>query len=104
MSKDKPQGSAKEFFPARKSLKAFRESAADCKACDLWKRGANLSKPRKPHILRRYPGSPFSWHADAADSAAGADPFRNRCRWGCARQHECAADWVGSGRLPDAQG
>jgi hypothetical protein len=40
MSKNKSQGSAEEFFPARKSLKAFREVAADCKACDLWKRGA----------------------------------------------------------------
>lgn len=38
MSKESPD-SAKEFFPARKSLKAFREAAADCKACDLWKRG-----------------------------------------------------------------
>ena len=39
MSKDKPPGSAEDYFPARKSLKAFREAAADCKACDLWKRG-----------------------------------------------------------------
>jgi uracil-DNA glycosylase len=39
VSKDKSKGSAEEFFPARKSLKAFREAAADCKACDLWKRG-----------------------------------------------------------------
>ena len=39
MSKDKSPDSAEEFFPARKSLKAFREAAADCKACDLWKRG-----------------------------------------------------------------
>ena len=39
MSKDKSQDSAEEFFPARKSLKAFREAATDCKACDLWKRG-----------------------------------------------------------------
>src|SRR5437867_2373718 len=31
--------SAEEFFPERKSLKAFREAAPDCKACDLWKRG-----------------------------------------------------------------
>ena len=38
MSKDKSQSSAGEFFPARKSLKAFREAAADCKACALWKR------------------------------------------------------------------
>ena len=39
MSKDDSETSAKEFFPKRKSLKAFREAAADCKACDLWERG-----------------------------------------------------------------
>ncbi len=39
MGKEQPQDSAAEFFPSRKSLKAFREAAADCKACDLWKRG-----------------------------------------------------------------
>ena len=39
MSKEKPQGSAEEFFPERKSLKAFRDAAADCQACDLWERG-----------------------------------------------------------------
>lgn len=38
MSKDSPENSAREFFPDRKSLKAFREAAADCKACDLWER------------------------------------------------------------------
>ena len=39
MSKDNPDTSAAEFFPERKSLKAFREAAEDCRACDLWKRG-----------------------------------------------------------------
>src|SRR6267143_7189166 len=39
MSKENNQGSAAEFFPQRKSLKAFRDAAADCQACDLWKRG-----------------------------------------------------------------
>src|SRR5437773_4082285 len=39
MTKDKPETSAEEFFPERKSLKAFREAAADCKGCDLWERG-----------------------------------------------------------------
>jgi uracil-DNA glycosylase family protein len=39
MSKDKPEHSAREFFPPQKSLKAYREAAADCKACDLWERG-----------------------------------------------------------------
>src|SRR2546425_2393248 len=39
MSKDKSETTAAEFFPERKSLKAFRDAAADCKACDLWERG-----------------------------------------------------------------
>src|SRR5581483_99915 len=39
MSKDKSETSAKEFFPARKSLKAFRDAEADCKSCDLCERG-----------------------------------------------------------------
>jgi uracil-DNA glycosylase family protein len=39
VSKDQPSDSAAEFFPTRKSIKAFRDAAADCKACDLWKRG-----------------------------------------------------------------
>jgi uracil-DNA glycosylase family protein len=39
VSKDPSPDSAANFFPSRKSLKAFREAAADCKACDLWKRG-----------------------------------------------------------------
>jgi uracil-DNA glycosylase family protein len=39
MSKDKTRGSAEDFFPERKSLKAFREAAADCQGCELWKRG-----------------------------------------------------------------
>ena len=39
MSKDNSETTAAEFFPERKSLKAFRDAAADCKACDLWERG-----------------------------------------------------------------
>ena len=39
MARDKSETSAADFFPERKSLKAFREAAADCKGCDLWKRG-----------------------------------------------------------------
>jgi len=39
MSKDKSESSAENFFPKRKSLKAFRDAAKDCKACDLWERG-----------------------------------------------------------------
>jgi DNA polymerase len=38
MSQDKLQSSAEDFFPERKSLKAFRDAAADCKGCELWKR------------------------------------------------------------------
>ena len=33
------EGSAKEFFPDRLSLSSFKEAAAECKACDLWKLG-----------------------------------------------------------------
>ena len=39
MSKNKLRGSAEDFFPERKSLKAFRDAAGDCKGCELWKRG-----------------------------------------------------------------
>jgi len=39
MSQNKLQSSAEDFFPERKSLKAFRDAAADCKGCELWKRG-----------------------------------------------------------------
>jgi len=38
MSRDKPEISAADFFPKRKSLKAFRDAAAECKGCDLWER------------------------------------------------------------------
>ncbi len=39
MSQNKLQSSAEDFFPKRKSLKAFRDAAADCKGCELWKGG-----------------------------------------------------------------
>ena len=32
-------GSAAEFFPGKLTLPALKDAAADCKACDLWKRG-----------------------------------------------------------------
>lgn len=54
MNKDQPQSSAAEFFPSRKSLKAFRDAAADCKACDLWKRGTQTvfgEGPRRAEVL-----------------------------------------------------
>lgn len=39
MSDETPKDSAEDFFPTKKSLSAFRRAAADCKACDLWRRG-----------------------------------------------------------------
>jgi DNA polymerase len=39
VNKNQSKDSAAEFFPSRKSLKAFRDAAAECKACDLWKCG-----------------------------------------------------------------
>ena len=54
MSKDQPKDSAAEFFPTRKSLKAFRDAAADCKACDLWQRGTQTvfgEGPRGAEVL-----------------------------------------------------
>jgi DNA polymerase len=39
MSREKPETSAADFFPKRKSLKAFRNAAAECKGCNLWERG-----------------------------------------------------------------
>ena len=54
MVKDKLQDSAENFFPERKSLKAFRDAAADCKACDLWKRGTQTvfgEGPRRAEVL-----------------------------------------------------
>jgi DNA polymerase len=37
--KKSEQSSAAKFFPEKSTLPAFREAAADCKACELWKRG-----------------------------------------------------------------
>jgi len=39
MGKGTPDSSAADFFPQRKSLKAFRDAAAGCQGCDLWERG-----------------------------------------------------------------
>ena len=39
MPRKPSQGSAEDFFPDKLSLPALRSAAADCKACDLWKRG-----------------------------------------------------------------
>lgn len=35
----RPTKSASELIPDRPTLKSVRQSAADCQACDLWKRG-----------------------------------------------------------------
>src|SRR6185503_21155285 len=54
VGKDKLPDSAENFFPKRKSLKAFRDAAADCKACDLWKRGTQTvfgAGPRRAEVL-----------------------------------------------------
>src|ERR1051326_4230647 len=39
MPRKSSQGSAKDFFPEKLTLPLLRDAAADCKACDLWKRG-----------------------------------------------------------------
>jgi uracil-DNA glycosylase len=54
VSKDQSSDSAAEFFPTRKSLKAFRDAAADCKACDLWQRGTQTvfgKGPRRAEVF-----------------------------------------------------
>ena len=39
MPRKSSQGSAEDFFPYKLTLPSLREAAADCRACDLWKRG-----------------------------------------------------------------
>jgi uracil-DNA glycosylase len=39
MSRSKSNQSAEDLIPDRPSLPSLREAAADCRACDLWKRG-----------------------------------------------------------------
>jgi uracil-DNA glycosylase family protein len=39
MPRKSSQGSAENFFPEKLTLPSLREAAADCQACDLWKRG-----------------------------------------------------------------
>ena len=93
MSKDKTQGSAEDLFPERKSLKAFREAAADCQGCELWKRGTQTvfgEGARRAEVLfvgeqpgneEDLSGKPFVGPAgrllnDALDEA-GIDPLAN---------------------------
>jgi DNA polymerase len=54
VSKNQSPDSAAEFFPTRKSLRAFRDAAADCQACDLWKRGTQTvfgKGPRRAEVF-----------------------------------------------------
>ena len=39
MARKTSPGSAEEFFPNKLTLPSLRAAAAECKACDLWKRG-----------------------------------------------------------------
>jgi uracil-DNA glycosylase family protein len=39
MPRKTSHGSAEEFFPDKLTLPSLKDAAADCKACDLWKRG-----------------------------------------------------------------
>ncbi|HSS18708.1 MAG TPA: UdgX family uracil-DNA binding protein [Pyrinomonadaceae bacterium] len=39
MRKKTANDSAENYFPDKLTLSSLREAAADCKACDLWKRG-----------------------------------------------------------------
>src|SRR6185312_13719616 len=39
MPRKPSHGTAVEFFPDKLTLPALKDAAADCKACDLWKRG-----------------------------------------------------------------
>ncbi|HKP46005.1 MAG TPA: UdgX family uracil-DNA binding protein [Pyrinomonadaceae bacterium] len=39
MPRKTSQGSAAEYFPKQLTLPSLKDAAADCKACDLWKRG-----------------------------------------------------------------
>ena len=48
------QDSAEDFFPVKKSLSAFRRAAADCRACDLWRRGTQTvfgEGPRRAEVF-----------------------------------------------------
>ena len=39
MPRKSSQGSAEDFFPEKLTLPSLGKAAADCQACDLWKRG-----------------------------------------------------------------
>jgi DNA polymerase len=47
-------GSAADFMPPTRSLPALREAAADCRGCDLWKRGTQTvfgAGPRRAALM-----------------------------------------------------
>src|SRR5688500_20399949 len=82
--------SASALIPDRPSLPSLREAAADCRACELWKRGTQtvLGEGRrraKVMFIAEQPGNeeertdkPFVGPAaqlfDRAIAAAGTDP------------------------------
>jgi uracil-DNA glycosylase family protein len=53
MPRKPSHGSAEEFFPDKITLPSLKEAAADCKACDLWKRGTQtvFGEGRKRSIV-----------------------------------------------------
>lgn len=82
-------GSAADFMPSARSLAALREAAAGCRACELWKRGAQTvfgAGPRRARVMlvgeqpghdEDLAGEPFVGPAgkvlDRALEAAGVD-------------------------------
>jgi uracil-DNA glycosylase len=82
-------GSAADFMPPTRSLAAFREAAAGCRACELWKRGTQTvfgAGPRRARVMlvgeqpgheEDLAGEPFVGPAgkvlDRALEAAGVD-------------------------------
>jgi DNA polymerase len=54
MPRKPAEGSAEEYFPDKLTLPSLRAAAADCKACDLWKRGTQTvfgEGPRRSVVL-----------------------------------------------------
>lgn len=56
------EGSAADYLPARPTLTALKKAAAECKACDLWKRGTQTvfgegSRRAKVLFIGEQPGN-----------------------------------------------
>ena len=53
MPRKNSQGSAADYFPKQLTLRSLKDAAADCKACDLWKRGTQtvFGEGRKRSIV-----------------------------------------------------